>query len=958
MRVRDLGALIVEVDGVERPVGGSKAAALLAFLVINANQRVSIQALMDVAWGDAVTAGTASTLESHVWRLRQLLEPNRGIRQPSSVLVNEAGGYRLIANGHSVDSLLFEQMAGDVHQLLTVGRAAQAVTRAEDALALWRGHPYGALGEHVWAQPAVARLTELRGQVDERRVDALLAAGHVDRALADLEPLIAAAPFREHLRAQQMLALYRSGRIEQALNVFQLARNVLIQEIGTEPGPELLALHRKILDHDDSLRALPVVGDSVRPVEVRLPAALDALVGRDDELDEVTALVRRDRLVTIVGAAGCGKTRLAIDVARRAAGDFPDGVWFVDLSAVTDADLVVDAVMSTIGISASTAATPLEDLAHYLRDRQLLMVLDNCEHTLTAVAHIIEATLGQVQDFVNCRILATSREPIDVAGETTWTLQPLLFGANVSQLVLDSPSNALVTPAVQLFLRRLRSVTPSLPIDATVINRADAICTAVDGLPLAIELAAARARSYSLGDIEAQVSDDPGGLRRLGRTGATPDHRATMQSTIEWSHRLLSPSEQLLHRRLAVLPGPFTRDAAAAVATDMSIDEVGDLLAQLVHRSMLTSTASETGGAGGRTSFSQLATVRSHARHALSAAGEMVQTTARRNVWTADLIANRPRLGSPAEVAWFHALDQNYATVRATLADELIEQPNSRGCRLAPPLAFYWYYRAQVVEAGRWLQLARNVAGDDDTTERVVTAIALASALAVQGRVDAARPHVTPAIRDIPLVPADRLVEVGEALVTLASAVWVHEVRDLVADVNAALTAVARRADDAELGILVETCSCMATAAAGHLDEAAHRAEVIYQRAEAMDNHTACMIAAAAPLTAALRHAQPSRGIPWVGRVMRAHLRVGSASAGMFIETRANYEAQLGQPLLAVRLYAAARTQTRRAAMVWPRQALTHQMLTETRIRLGATSYEEAWKQGEELSLAEIAALN
>ena len=944
MRVLDLGALAVAVDGVERAVTGSKAAAILAMLVIHANQRVSIEALMDAAWGERTTSGTVSTLESHVWRLRQMLEPERPARRASSILVTEAGGYRLVASGHSVDSLHFDDIARDVRELLAAGRGASALARADDALALWRGQPYGAFAEHDWAVPAVARLDELRAQVLERRIDALIAVGDLDQALVDLEPLVAAMPFREHLWSQQMLALYRSGRVEKALSVFQRARAVLVEEIGSEPGPQLTQLHRRMLDNDASLVA-EVAGTATppRPVELNLPVTLSRLIGRGDELSRLSSLVQSRRLVTIVGAAGCGKTRLVIELARAVAQRFPDGVWFVDLGAIGDPVLVIDAVVSAIGFAPSPGSTPLEDLAHYLRGRRLLVILDNCEHVLPAVAHLAEVALAGSDDSTACTLLATSREPLDIDGETVWTLRPLPLPSEAAR----DPSSS---PAVELFIDRLAAAVPDVDVDDDVVDRAAAICTNVDGLPLAIELAAARARSFSLDDVMAQVAADPSMLRRVGRARA--DHRATIRSAIEWSHRMLTPTEQLAHRRLAALPGSFTRAAAAAVVDDLPDAEVDDVLAQLVHRSMLTSTSSSR--RGGPTVFSQLATVRAHAAHALSAAGEAVSVQGRRDRWVGELIRARPRLGGPTEPDWYHRLDDDYATVRAVLMAQLDDEPGQSGVRLAPQLGFYWYYRARIQEAGRWLTLAHDTLERQRGVDAVLTALGLAAALAVQGRVDLAQPYIDDVLLQVPAVPPDRLVEVGEGLVGVATGVWVRDAVELVRHVHCALVDVADRADDDQLRLLTDAIGTLAMVANGRLADAAAAGVDVFARSTAMNTTTAGWIAAGPPMIHALLASRPEEGIEWVRRVMRGHLRVDSAAGGMFIETRANFAVQSGEYRWAARFYAAARTQTRRAAMVWPRRSITEELLRRTQDHLSSTDYEHAWSEGERLTLEEI----
>lgn len=951
MRVLDLGALAIAVETVQQPVTGSKATAILAMLTIHANRRVSVEALMDAAWGDDSTSGTVSTLESHIWRLRQLLEPDRRARQASTALVNEAGGYRLVATGHSVDSLHFDEIARDVRELVKAGNPASALARADEALALWRGRPYGAFAEHDWARPAVARLDELYAQVHERRIDALIAVGSVDQALADLEPLVATMPFRERLWSLQMLGLYRSGRIEQALSTFQRARSVLNDEIGTDPGPELTDMHRRMLDNDPTLMGeAPRAATATRPVEVRLPPSLNRLVGRDGELARLAALVTQRSLVTLVGPAGCGKTRLAVEVAYTVAHHFSDGVWFVDLGTVDDPALVVDVMVSAIGFSASAGSTLFEDLIHYLSGRRVLVVLDNCEHVLNEVARTVEAALAACGS-LTCAILATSREPLDIDGETVWTLGPLALPSPATSGA-PSASDVATAPAVQLFLERLGSAAPALAIDDDVLGDVLEICSAVDGLPLAIELAAARARSFTIHDVAAQVATDPSELRRIGRDRT--DHRATIRSAIEWSHRLMTPSEQGAHRRLSVLPGPFTAAAASAVVGERPGAEVNDVLAQLVHRSMLTSTASSR--ASGATVFRQLATVRAHAAHSLSHS-DRDAARRRRNQWVAELIDARPRLGSPAEPDWYHRLDDDYATIRAVLADMLIDEPVVAGAQLAPRLSFYWYYRARIQEGQRWMTLGHDLANPLGGGDAVLSALGLGAALAVQGRMDLARPHIRDVIDSMPPISSERLIDVGEALVGMATAAWVRDAVGVVQQVHTALVRIAERAADVQLQLLCDAVGSLTRVVPERLDDAAAYGAEVYARSVAMNNTAAGWIAAGPPMVVALLTSRPAEGIEWVQRVMRGHLLVDSAAGGMFIETRANFAVQSGEYLDAARCYAAARIQTRRAAMVWPRRTLTEELLRQTQDHLSATDYERAWNEGERMTLEEIVAL-
>ena len=919
---------------------------MLALLTLSANQRVSTDALARAAWGDHVSAGAASTLLSHIWRLRQLLEPERDPRQGATVLVNDNGGYRLVAGPSTVDSLQFGTASSEVRDLLTTGHASSAVRRADSALALWRGRPYGQFADEEWAQAAVARLDEMRAQLQEQRLSGLLATNAVDTVLADLQQAIATTPYRESLRAVQMEALYRSGRTEEALQAFQLARRTLLDDVGIEPGPALQQLHQRILGNDPTLLHRSFESSPTRPVEVHLPPSLSPLVGRDDVLDPVARLVREHRLVTLTGAAGCGKTRVAVEVARRVAASFADGVWFVDLTAVTDPELVVDVVVSTIGFASSTGATPLQDLRQYLQDRRLLLVLDNCEHVLGAVEQIARVTLGDASDAPECCLFTTSREPIDVDSEVVWTLDTLTLPS--------AGADPKTSPAVQLFLQRLAAAAPALTVDDKVLLRAADICVAVDGLPLAVELAAARAHSHSLADIAAQVVEDPGRLSRVGR-GAR-DHRATVRSAIEWSHRLLRADEQRAHRRLSVLPGAFTTNPAAAVVGDTPSVDVDDLLSRLVHRSLVASDGiAEPGRA---TKFRQLATVRSHARHALVDEDETRLCLDRRDAWTASLIARRPPLGTSAETVWYHAVDDDYATVRATLARTLLDEPCAQGGRLASQLTYYWYYRERLVEATRWLTLGHAVLQQTAPDDALTAGLWLASVHTIQGRLDLARPLIDGIDSVICSLPRNRLVPVGEALVGVATAAYNNAAPDVLANLNRLLKRLAGQSGDPNLTLLADAVDCCALLTAGNLDTAVELATAVQARAETADHPMAGWVSTAPLIAGALRAQRPADGIPWVERCLALHLRLGTGAIGLFTETRANFAAQMGDYVHAARLYGAARAETRRAAMVWPNRTWTPPLLAKTQNALSQADYQQAWQEGEMQRAADLARMH
>ncbi|MBM9466672.1 AfsR/SARP family transcriptional regulator [Nakamurella leprariae] len=955
MRVRDLGPLLIEQGGRAQPVLGTKGPAMLALLTIHANEHVSVDALTAAAWGDHAPAGVASTLLSHIWRLRQLVEPDRRSGRPPQVLLNDAGGYRLVGTPSTIDSLFLAETTARVRDALSAGRLDAALGRADEALSRWRGRPYGRAADADWARPAVARLDELREHLQERRIAVLVALGALDTALSDLRPLLAACPFHETLRALQMEALHRSGRTEQALEAYHEARRTLLDELGIEPGRDLRALHRRILDDDPDLAGppttttAPITARGPGPAEppdvapprpsagVHLPSTLTPLIGRDADVSRLVRLLKDQQLVTITGPAGSGKTRLALEVARTGAEAYEEGVWFVDLVGVDDPTLVVDVVASTIGFVPSADATPVQDLRRYLTDRRVLVVLDNCEHLLASVASMVQVVLDDPPDGAVARILATSRERLGVAGEVGWTLEPLAL-----PLPGDDPSDH---SAVQLFLQRLLAADPGLEVDERTMAAVVDICVALDGLPLPLELAAARAPAFSLTEIASQVRADPGRLRRPGRGGH--DHRITLRSTIDRSYQLLTDGERAAHRQLSVLPGPFTQAAAAAVL-DTHVDDAGDVLVELVHRSMLTRVGADH--PDHPTTFRQLVTVRDHARTSLRTIGMAGQVELRRDHFITELIGRRPPLGTTGEPAWYDALDDDHATVRATLTRRLIESPSASGELLAAPLSFYWYYRGRLVEATRWLTLEHDLRRDGDARDLAVTRLALAAILTLQGRHRQARPHFDAALTARPARGDPRIDPMTEMLVGAMAAAWVTDHHALLLELHRHLRALAEKTDTVHLHLLVDAVDVLALAASEQRESALTQAVQVQHRAAAAGVPMASWLVSGPPLAVSLFSGRPEEGIPWVERCMADHFPSGTGAGGAFIETRANFAAQQRDLRLAARLYGAAHATTRRVGMRWPWRDLTLQLIDVTRDGLPDGEFDDHWRAGQDLT--------
>lgn len=919
---RDLGDLRVEVHGRERGPGGRRPAALLTALLVHANERVPVDLLGAAVWPDGSPRAT-STLESHLWRLRQVLEPDRAPGRPSAVLRTEPGGYRLVVGTDQVDSLRFAELAWDTDRRLADGRADEGVALAEQARALWRGRPFAAVADQPWAAPAVARLEELRSQLGERYVEALLETGRADAALVELETALVEHPLRERLWTHLMVASYRAGRVDEALAAYTRVRALLRDELGTEPGEELRETHRRVLAADPALRgvhSLPAVTRAAAPVLSALPRWTTRLVGRDDDVARLLDLVRETRLVTVRGPAGVGKTRLAVEAAREAAPGFPDGVRFVDLTGTQDAGQVVDAVTSALALAASPVGSALEALAAFLRGRAVLLVLDDCEHVVDEVAQLAE-DIARAAPAV--RLLVTSRQQLEVEHETVVDLVPLALPDG------DRPAGA----ALELFLDRWTAEHGAVPTDEDLAH-ARRVCRAVDGVPLALELAAARARTFSLVEVAEQTEQDPGALSGSGRRrrGA----RSSVFDAVARSYDLLDPAEQRLHRALSVLPGPFTVDAAAAVA-GTSAERVADLLADLADRSLLS--ARRTAAPGRPTTFAQLTIVRAHAGRALDAAEESAAVRDRRAAWTLGLVAGRPRLGAAAERSWSEAIADDLPTLRAVLHETLVERPSPLGLRIVAELGtMFWYQRDATLEGRRWLERAGEVSpsvpGDDLPADLGLRlAIDLASVRAFAGRADLAAPvreRALAELADHDPAPGEQLV-VGDALVLLAVCLGLAGDAEQARTVLDAAVGIARRTGDATLDLLCRTRVALSEVG-GHDPDAVFRdAVAIHAEAEAVDNRFAAWIAAGVAHLAAHAVGDGPVALHWSDACLLAVRRTGRRHAPFQLELRANTLSLLGRHVEARRLYDAARVHVDRAGLPWPSMPGTAPLLERTR---------------------------
>ncbi|MDT0353422.1 BTAD domain-containing putative transcriptional regulator [Pseudonocardia charpentierae] len=938
---RDLGPLLVEVDGVERTPGGPRPAAALALLLINANRRVSSDTLGNALWADG-RPRAASTLESHLWRLRQVLEPDRSQGRAPAVLVTESGGYRLVVSADQVDSVRFEQLVEDAATQLRQGRPDRALDRCDEARSLWRGRPFDGVADRDWAVSTVARLEEGRTQLVERRIDALMQVGEPERALLELESELREHPLREHLWAQRMLACQLCGRTDAALEAFHDARRLLIDELGLEPGEELRAVHARILKGDPGLHAIVRRRDPAPPADddlLHLPVPAGDLVGRDEELRRVAALVRQIPLVTLAGPAGVGKTRLAVELARRTSGSFPDGVWFVDLTPAQDAEQVADAVASALGVPSAPTGSRDDALRVFTRDRRMLLLLDNCEHVLDETAGLVATVRRTGRELT---VLATSREPLDVADEHVVVVDPL---------ALTDAGPGGQAASVALFVDRLNGrarYADGEPERDDLIRR---ICRAVDGIPLAIELAAARARSFSLREVADQVELDPSSLSRVGRGRAGP--RSTVRATVEWSHRLLGPDEQRLHRALSVLPGPFTLSAAAAV-TGIDTATTADLLADLVHRSLVAPLGSSRPGRPSR--FAQLAIIRGHGARALADAGEAAACRARRDAWVEHLITeDPPRLGSVAETTWFAAIDDDLAALRATLRHTLVDERSPAGGRImsAAPL-MYWYTRGATLEGRRWTELAADVAPPG--LSAAMLSLSLSAFWGVAGRGDQAEPHGTAGLHELPpnLTVDDDLL-VGDQLVVLAGCLWLSGCRALYSQVLDRIEAISTRTGDADLRLLHRVRSGPLELTRRPAADVLADAAAAHTEAQERHNHYASWFATIVTQMAALTAGDPAAALHWSDRALAELHHTAQSRAPFHLEFRANALTLLGRNDEALQTYAAARAHNLHLGVPWPSQDATAHLLERARAALPPHRAEAAWNDGAGLTVDDLA---
>jgi DNA-binding SARP family transcriptional activator len=543
MEFRILGPLEVIDQGRTVRITGPRERALLTALLLRPGETVSTDRLIDLLWSEDAPGNPSNALQAVVTRVRKALG-----RHGRDLLVTRTPGYALAVGHEQVDAVRFERLIAQAKDLLQHDPAT-ASDLVGQALALWRGPALQELADQALAGQETARLEELRLTALEARIEADLTLGRHSELIGELQALVAAHPLRERFRGQLMLALYRAGRQAEALEVYQQARTLLGEELGLDPEPGLQALQAQILRQDPSLAV------SAGPNRGRghtLPARISSFIGRAAELEDLRRLLTRSRLVTVIGPGGSGKTSLAVEAARAALssqeGPGPVAVFFVDLAPVADPAHLPAAVAAALGLrggpgAAGTPTPPEVQLEDFLRaNDSLLLVLDNCEHLVEAVAHLTDRLLRAAPD---ARVLATSREPLGLTGEVAWSI-PGLGTPDPSK-----PAGQLGEfDAVRLFSERAAAARPGFCLDEQTGPLVADICRRLDGLPLAIELAAARTRTLPVQEIARRLDDRFRLLTSGARTAVR--RQQTLRAAIDWSYDLLTEPERLLLARLSV----------------------------------------------------------------------------------------------------------------------------------------------------------------------------------------------------------------------------------------------------------------------------------------------------------------------------------------------------------------------------------------------------------------------
>ncbi|HEX6357934.1 BTAD domain-containing putative transcriptional regulator [Actinophytocola sp.] len=726
-----LGPLAVtHADGSVQLAGGLRR-RLLAALLVNVRTVVSADRLIDVLWGDHAPRSALRSLHNQVWRVRAALD--ECAPGSAEALVTQPPGYVLRIDPATVDSWRFEQAITEaVAESGT--RPEYAVARLTEALDLWRGLAFAEFAGEEFCRYEAMRLEELRLVAAEERFEASLALGRQAELIGEIEAFAAEHPFRERPRGLLMTALYRSGRQADAVAVYREFHELLAEQLGLRPSAELRERHEHMLRGSPDPAAESRVLGGQPAGNLRLE--LSELIGRDEDAAAALTTMARARVTTLTGVGGVGKTRFAARLAAAAQARFPHGVWMCELAAVRDGGLVPDVLATTLGVQQPQGLSVTDGLVDFLRSRRTLLVIDNCEHVLDAAAHLVDALASSCPGVC---VLATSREPLGVEGEHVLPVRPLPvppLGAGLDRLA--------EVPSVGLFVDRARAAVPTFTLGTHNAGAVAAICRGLDGLPLAIELAATRLRTMSADEIAGRLER---GLHFLHSTRRVREERhSTLAAVVDWSCALLEPLDRTVFERLSVLVGSFTMDDAVAIASDEEIDQAsaGDAVTDLVHKSML---AADTDRVPSR--YTMLETLRIYGRERLERGGQLDAARRRHAAYCLAVAeASAAGLVGPDEARWADRISGLLDDLRGAHSWALTTDP-AMAVRLSAALLRYTSAHGPSEVYG-WADRAAAAVPDGPGPHLAATLAVAAAGAARRGDLTGANELVKRALRAVP----------------------------------------------------------------------------------------------------------------------------------------------------------------------------------------------------------------
>ena len=705
--IRVLGNIEVRRGGEVQAIGGPKPRQLMAMLVAAHGNVVTVDRLCDELWGDEQPADPGAVLQGNISRLRRLL-------QPEARIVARPPGYALEAHDESVDAWRFEAMCAAV-RVSADGDGTIELARA--ALDQWHGAPYAEFADRDWARPEVTRLDEVRVGLLEEWLSMRLERGGEHEVVADLETMVAEHPLRERPWLLLATALHRAGRSADALRRISAFRSILRDELGLDPPASIRALESRILDSDPSLLGTPtpLPGRLLRPP----PTEMTPLVGRAADVASVVEGLSEHRLVTLVGPGGVGKTRIAMRVASEVWDAHGGQVHIVELAPVHDHGSTVASVATAIDVQQRQHLSMEDTLSEFFRGRRALLVLDNCEHLRLPVARLIDRLLAACPDL---RVLTTSREVLGLPAEHVWRVQPLAIAASATTF-----GDIAAAPAVRLFVDRAAASCPGFVLGPDNAESVAAIVRRVDGLPLAIELAAARLRAISAAALAERLQQR---FDLLDHAKYAPTERhSTLADLVGWSFNLLTEEEQQLFSRLAVFAGSFGLEAVEAICADDALGHtaVARTLAALVDKSMVQVTDADVGR------YRVLEPLREFGRAHAEDSGDISRRHAEWYLGFAERAG--ADLTGPGEAAAAGRLDRDFDNLRAAFSWMLDHGDVEAGCRLLVALHEY-SFRSMRAEVIAWADDVIAMTGFEATPRAPMVLGIAASGRFVRGDLD------------------------------------------------------------------------------------------------------------------------------------------------------------------------------------------------------------------------------